>query len=144
MRKASKRKPRPVSRIITPVQRDALFLAPRMHLELICSGVGTREHIRTIAGLFNITTALAQHAKNQALFANAQGALSILFAAAEKSEPLLLDEEDQVRLKVAFGEAEGYISIQQSSTVLRAVEFIETAIATGEGAHVVRLPASDI
>ena len=79
----------------------------------------------------------------KALYANAQGALSILFEAAKQTDSLIISEADQSHLKVAFNEIEGYISIQQSSTLMRALDFAEKAIFSGEGANVISLPETE-
>lgn len=141
MRKQCKRKIRPLAKLLAPSQHNDLMMGPLMHLELICLGTGTREHARSVAGLLNIGTALAYLAKRKVLYTNLQGCLTILQAAVLRSEPLVITEDDQARLRYVCTELEGYMSLQHKSKLISALEFIEHALKTGEGAEVIAWPS---
>jgi len=140
VRKKNPRKPRPVAKLLSPAQHDRLIVGPRLHLTLLCSGQGTREHAVTVAATFNIGIALAHLSKNttfQNLFENAQ---KRLLGALTPSDTIRLPEDVGTDLKVAFNKLDRYIGIQNDRALFRAIEFINRAVSTGEGADVVDLP----
>ena len=140
MRKKSHRKPRPVARLLTPKQHEQLILGPRMHLVLLCAGTGTREHAITVASALNIGVALAhlrQNAVLQKLFENAQ---KRLIESLTPSDPVVLPENVAEELQVAFHQLDSFIGIQHMDALVRAIEFVEQAIESGEGAQILSLP----
>lgn len=107
---------------------------------MLCSGQGTREHAVTVAATFNIGIALAHLSKNatfQNLFENAQ---KRLLGALTPSETISLTDDVATDLKVAFNKLDRYLGIQNDRALLRAIDFIDRAVSTGEGADVVDLP----
>ena len=140
MRKKSPRKPRPVSRLLSPPQHERIIIGPRLHLTLLCSGHGTREHAVTVAAAFNIGVALAHLSNNAALQNLFETAQKRLLGALTANEEIVLPEDVAVDLKAAFNQLDRYIGIQHGRALIKAIEFIDRAMTTGEGAEVVNLP----
>ena len=128
--------------MLSPEQHKRIIIGPRMHLTLLCCGQGTKEHVVTIAAAFNIGVALAHLSKNavlQNLFENAQ---KRLLGALTVNDEIVLPEEVASDLKAAFNQLDRYIGIQHGMALIKAIEFIDRAVATGEGAEVVDLPGA--
>lgn len=144
MRKHSKRKIRPVSELLAPNQHNALMMGPRMHLQLLSSGVGAWEHAASVASAFNIGMVTAHKNKRGDLMTAFQLAQDILCALTRFPEPLSIPEEDRDAIHAAFNLLDRYLGIQQRASLLWAVEYCERAIATGEGANILHLPKLQI
>lgn len=140
MRKKSPRKARPVSHLLSPEQHERIIIGPRMHLTLLCSGQGTKEHVVTVAAAFNIGVALAHLSKNTALQNLFENAQKRLLGALTANDEIVLPEDVASDLKAAFNQLDRYIGIQHGMALIKAIEFIDRAVATGEGAEVVDLP----
>lgn len=140
MRKRNPRKARPVSQLLSPEQHNRIIIGPRMHLSLLCMGQGSKEHVVTVAAAFNIGVALAHLSNNAALqnlFENAQKRLLGVLTA---NEEIILPEDVATDLKAAFNQLDRYIGIQHGMALIKAIEFIDRAVTTGDGAEVVDLP----
>ncbi len=140
VRKRNPRVRREASPLLSPKQLERIIIAPRMHLTLLCAGQGTREHVVTVAATFNVGIALAHLSKNgalQNLFENAQ---KLLFGALTPGEDIVMPEEVAMEIKAGFNQLDRYIGVQHAGALIKAIEFIDRAMTTGEGAEVVNLP----
>lgn len=143
MRKNSHRKPRPVSKLLNPAQHQRIMMGPWMHLTLLCSGQGTREHVVTVAAAFNIGIALAHLSNNtnlQHLFENAQ---KKLLGAMSPIDAVVLPEDVATELQTAFKQLDRYLGIQNDRALIRAIDFVNSAVNGGEEAEVMSLPETD-
>ena len=116
MRKRNPRKPRAVSTLLTPQQHERIIIGPRMHLA----------HLNNNEDL-------------QSFFENAQ---KLLLDSMSSSEQIVLHDEVTKELQAAFNQLDRYIGIQHGMALIRAIEFIERGVATGEGVEIVDLAAS--
>jgi hypothetical protein len=140
MRKHSARKIRPASKLLTPEKHERLMLTPRLCLTLLLQGTAQRIHVETILSIFNIGISLAKLSGQRAMQNNYQHAQELLCSAARGPEPLCSPEADLDFLKKAFNQLDRYIGIQHEHKVARALDFIDHAIQTGEGAKIIPIP----
>ena len=113
-----------------------------MHLALLSMGHGSREHLVTVVAAFNIGIALA-HLNNNGVLQNLfEKAQKLLLESMSSSEQIVLHDEVTKEIQAAFNQLVRYIGIQHGMALIRAIEFIEKGVATGEGVEIVDLATS--
>ena len=83
-----------------PAEMDKIFVIPRFHLELLLNGTATHENLKSISGLLNIGTGLAEVRHDVQLMDEVQSAVALLIDAACHKPPRL--EESKVDVFLAL------------------------------------------
>lgn len=123
MRKKSKRTIRPVAKPLTPKQKAGIVIAPRMHLQLLLAGQYDINYICSLAGVFNLACALALILERKDLEPTFDGAQEIILRLIQEARAPI-DEEGRT-LTETFNLADAWITMQNTSTLMRAVAFTE-------------------
>ncbi len=108
-----------------------MLLPPRLHFELLLQSKETNaEYICSLAGVFNVATALAYMHKDKRaihLYASVQESLI------EVARIGLQNGTTALRLLKVFNIADAYIEQQSRQDLLQAIRIVKYQIAHGEG-----------
>lgn len=135
MRKKSKRTIRLVAKPLTAKQKADIVIAPRMHLQMLLAGQYEVDYACSLAGVFNLSGALSRMYERNDLeqtFDLAQELIVCLI----REERAPRDDEGQ-SLSEAFNLADAWITMQNTSTLMKAVDYLERELVIkdrqGEG-----------
>ena len=136
MRKRSKRVVRPVSTLISESQHSKLMLSPRMHFQLMLTQPPNADYQFSVLGVFNIAVAISHLQKKrqtQQTYENAQIVLMRLI-----QESRIPTYEEREFLTTCFNSADWMIGIQNRTSLVNAIKFVDQCIASGNAAKVER------
>jgi len=122
--------------MITPAQLTDLLIVPRFHLTLLLDGSFDRTYLESVAGVFNIGAALAFLKEDSARQKNTHRALAIILRIGETQH---LEKADGAFLKLALNDLDRWFGVQPAQSLLAAVQYVEDACRSGNGADVVHL-----
>ncbi|MFZ2972956.1 MAG: hypothetical protein WA049_09965 [Ferribacterium limneticum] len=126
MRKKSKRTIRLVAKPLTAKQKADIVIAPRMHLQMLLAGHYDVDYACSLAGVFNLSGALCHlYGRNELeqTFDVAQELIVCLIR--ECRAPT--DDEGQ-SLAEAFNLADAWITMQNTTSLMKAVDYVERAL----------------
>jgi len=123
MRKKNKRIIRPVAKPLTAKQKAEIVIAPRMHLQMLLAGQYDVDFACSLAGVFNLSGVLSHMYERNDLeqtFDLAQELIVCLI----REERAPADDERQL-LAEAFNLADAWITMQNTVTLMKAVDYVE-------------------
>ena len=135
------RKPKPQISLLTKAEHNNLMLLPYVHLALVLEGSADRQHVHTLAGLFNIAGALASYRHNHKLLATINEAQGIVTALL-RGETSLLDAHKPI-LRTAVNRSRAYLEKASRADLARTVAWVDTQIAKGNAEPIEDTHAND-
>lgn len=139
MRKHCKRVKRKTSRMLSMQEHQKISTIALMHLELLLTGHTSDEYAFTVAAFLNIGAAVAHLKGNLEYLAKVNRASMIMHRIIRDQEIGAIKEEDATNIRQVMLSISGYLNLSSIDTIRAAIQFVERALATGEGAEVISM-----
>jgi len=113
-----------------PAEQTDLMVVPRMHLQMLLGGQLELEYLYSIAGVFNIASALANYRRRRELeeaFDRAQLIMAKLIQ--EFSIPT---DEEALQITNSFNAADRLIRTQTKPDLAKVIAYVDRRIARGD------------
>lgn len=118
------------TKLLKPTERTELMVAPRLHLQMILAGQLDLEYLHSVAGVFNIASALANYRHRRELeesFGRSQLIMANLI-----QELRLPTDNETLQVTSSFNAADRLISSQNKTDLAKVITYVDRRIARGD------------